>query len=286
MSHEITIKAPTPHEAIAFMASLVAPHFALRKQNSAEIAAAVDAGMSEARAAEPMADPASPPPPPPPTDTAAPAAPKPRRTRQKPGISTEPEAQPQPEQQRAIVILSPDGTTKTYETAGEALEGAADLLDLCESLEAVDSLSDTVAPIAESIGGDAQKAWDEMVHERKTAIAGPSGDPVDDLMPAGDKVGAKAQPTEMSLDNLDPPDFLKKSKLKIDDVRTAFLAMCKATTPATGKLLLDKYEKPRVGELGEDKWPAFYADCKKTSKLDDAGWSVALAEAAQIAAKK
>lgn len=280
-THKITVEAPSSHEAIAFMASLVAPHFA--RPTAAPVAApAPVVGVALATDGEP-------------TVAAAPAAvpaEEPRRSsrrRQKPSINTEPEAQPQAEQ-RTIVILSPDGTTKTYDTAGEALEGAADLLDLCESLEAVDSLADTVTPIAEGIGGDAQKAWAEMVHERKTAIAGPSGDPVDDLMPAGDKVGERkqvAQPTEMSLD---PPDFLKTTKkaasYKLDDVRTAFLAMCKATTPATGKLLLDKYEKPRVGELGEDKWPAFYADCKKTSKLDDASWDLALAEAAQIAAKK
>lgn len=177
-----------------------------------------------------------------------------------------------------VNVEGPDGQTRNYETIGEALEGMADMLDLCDSADEVTAWVAKHKGLLDGAGhpGEVFRKMAEEVKAEKSGGTVATAAPAEpDPLPVGDTVGAKPKPVEnppeMSLDTLEPPAFLKRTAPKPEadvpqptekDARDAFLAYCEARGAPAGRKLLDKYEAPKVSALKVEQRPNFIVECK------------------------
>lgn len=276
MTHRIIVEGPTPHETIATLSALAAPHVIngvklqmqqqLQNDMKRDAAVAVDRDVQSKTGPQELPVETAPP-----TDdvaakveavVAAAAEPAPEKPTRRPRATKRDTTK----DKTAVNIDDPHGKAHTYETVGEALEGMCDMLDLCTTVAEVD---EWVGKHEGLIAGAGQpgEVFRGIVNGFKTELQ--STDTSD--FPATDVVGEKkptAQPAEMSLDDpLAIPTALKREKVEdkttlvAQDVRNAFLAMCEVKGAPSGRALLDEYKVARVSEVPEAKWGDFVAAC-------------------------
>lgn len=285
MTHRIIVEGPTPHETIATLSALAAPHVIngvkLQMQREAHLAATAATPLPKTGPQELPAGPTPSMPSQELLDQAAAAAVEGAKAAglvatvaaDTPDVGgVKPARRPRAakrdttKDKTAVNIDDPHGKAHTYETVGEALEGMCDMLDLCTTVAEVD---EWVGKHEGLIAGAGQpgEVFRGIVNGFKTELQ--STDTSD--FPATDVVGEKktaAQPAEMSLDDpLAIPAALKREKVEdkttlvAQDVRNAFLAMCEVKGAPSGRALLDEYKVARVSKVPEAKWGDFVAAC-------------------------
>lgn len=317
MTHRIIVEGPTPHETIATLSALAAPHVIngvkLQMQQQLQNDMKRDAAVAVDRDVQPKTGPQELP-----ADTrvdialpitkpgepcggeaetvvvapvvAAAAEPVVEKPARRPRATKRDTTK----DKTAVNIDDPHGKAHTYETVGEALEGMCDMLDLCTTVAEVDGWVDKHEGLIAGAGQPGE-VFRGIVNGFKTELQ--STDTSD--FPATDVVGEKktaAQPVEMSLDSLEPPAGLKRplaspkkddgEALTISDVRHAFMALCETKDSDAGRALLNRYKVARVNELPDSSWVEFVGECRKGSPADDVQWGVAMLHATERVSAK